>query len=178
MSFRITICVSLVIFIQAAVLTAEDSSEYVLPYSQKESHKLLQGHNGPWGHKGHCEFAYDFQMAVGTPVHASRSGKVVHLEESHRDSTRKAGEENVVVVRHDDGTYARYYHLTQNGVTVAVGDDVKKNQPIGLSGDSGASAGPHLHFDVTKGCFEWGCQTIKIDFRNTRENPLKQGDSY
>jgi murein DD-endopeptidase MepM/ murein hydrolase activator NlpD len=94
------------------------------------------------------------------------------------DSTRKAGEENVIVIRHRDGTYGRYYHLTHNGARVAVGDDVKENQVIGLSGDSGASAGPHLHFDVTKDCYNWGCQTIQMNFRDTKENPLKQGNSY
>ena len=178
MAFKLATCVVLVIFVQALVLTAEGSPEYVLPYAQNASYEVLQGYNGPWGHVGHSTFAYDFQMPIGTNVHVARSGKVVHLEESHRDSTRKPGEENVVVIRHIDGTYGRYYHLTQNGVEVAVGDDVKQGQLIGLSGDSGASAGPHLHFDVTKSCFEWGCQTIKIDFSNTKENPLKQGVSY
>lgn len=99
------------------------------------------------------------------------------VEQPYMDSTRKAGEENVIVIQQADGSYARYYHLTHNGARVAVGDDVKQNQIIGLSGDSGASAGPHLHFDVTRDCFEWGCQTIQIDFRNTEENPLKQGKS-
>lgn len=132
----------------------------------------------PGGHQGHCSFAYDFQMPIGTPVHAARSGKVVHVEQSHKDATRKPGEENVVVIQHDDGTYARYYHLTQNGAKVAVGKDVKQKQLIALSGDSGASAGPHLHFDVTKECFKWGCQTIKMEFHNTKQNPLKAGEFY
>lgn len=168
----------MVIFVQAPVLISEESVKYVLPYAPGASYRVLQGYNGPWGHDSHSAFAYDFQMPIGTQVHAARSGKVVRVEESHMDSTRKPGDENVVVIRHDDGTYGRYYHLTRNGAEVAVGDDVKQGQLIGFSGDSGASAGPHLHFDVTESCFEWGCQTIKIDFLNTRENPLKQGDSY
>ena len=178
MNFKIANYVVLVTFVQALVLTAEVSSEYVLPYAQKASYKLLKGYNGPWGHEGHSAFAYDFQMPIGTAVHAARSGKVVHVEQRYSDSTRKPGEENVVVIQHDDGTYARYYHLTKNGASVAIGDDVKQQQIIGLSGDSGASAGPHLHFDVTKDCFKWGCQTIKINFRNSRDNPLKQGATY
>jgi murein DD-endopeptidase MepM/ murein hydrolase activator NlpD len=175
---KISICLFLVMFVQVIVLADKESSRYVLPYDHRESYKLLQGYNGPWGHEGHCAFAYDFQMEIGTPVHAARAGIVVHVEQSNADSTRKPGEENVIVVRHTDGTYGRYYHLTHNGAKVAVGDEVKQNQLIGLSGDSGASAGPHLHFDVTTNCFEWGCQTIQIDFRNTEENPLKQGKSY
>lgn len=49
------------------------------------------------------------QMPIGTHVQAARAGKVVHVEERYMDSTRKAGEENVIVIRHDDGPYARYY---------------------------------------------------------------------
>ncbi len=178
MYLRIAIALLSITLAQPVAIKAGESSRYVLPYAQTTSFKLLQGYNGPWGHEGHAAFAYDFQMPIGTPVHAARAGEVVHLEERHIDSTRKAGEENVVVIRHDDGTFARYYHLTQNGVKVAVGDRVKQNAVIGLSGDTGASAGAHLHFDVTQGCFKWGCQTIKIEFHNVKENPLQQGKSY
>jgi murein DD-endopeptidase MepM/ murein hydrolase activator NlpD len=160
------------------LLTDGTAPSYVLPYAKDSSHKILQAFNGPYGHEGHAAFAYDFQMPIGTPVHAARSGKVVHVESRHKDATRKAGEENVIVIRHDDGTFARYYHLTQNGVKVALGEEVTQIQMIGLSGDSGASAGPHLHFDVTKDCFEWGCQTVKFEFQNVKENPLQAGKSY
>jgi murein DD-endopeptidase MepM/ murein hydrolase activator NlpD len=166
------------IFLQTVALVAEESSKYLLPYPETTKYKLLQGYEGPWGHEAHAAFAYDFQMPIGTPVHAARSGKVVHVEQGHKDSTRKGGEENVVVIQHDDGTFARYYHLTQNGAKVALGESVKQKQVIGLSGDSGASAGPHLHFDVTRDCFKWGCQTIKMEFHNTKENPLKAGEVY
>jgi murein DD-endopeptidase MepM/ murein hydrolase activator NlpD len=160
------------------LFASESSPSYFLPYSEGSSYKILQAYNGPWGHEGHAAFAYDFQMPIGTEVHAARSGKVVHLVERNKDSTKKPGEENVVVIQHEDGTYARYYHLTQNGVKVGVGDQVKHKQLIALSGDSGASAGAHLHFDVTKDCYEWGCQTIEIQFANVKDNPLKVGNSY
>ncbi|WP_277619852.1 M23 family metallopeptidase [Chryseobacterium angstadtii] len=47
---------------------------------------------------------------------------------------------------HPDGTFAQYYHLKQNGVKVNIGDQVKKGDVIGLSGNTGWSKGPHLHF--------------------------------
>jgi murein DD-endopeptidase MepM/ murein hydrolase activator NlpD len=154
-------------------------SAYVLPYPGSTGRKVLQGYTGPWGHQGHAEFSYDFEMPIGSPVVASRSGEVVHLVEHHKDGTRKPGDENVVVVRHADGTFARYYHLTTDGVLRTVGDKVTRGQRIARSGDSGASAGPHLHFDVTKGCFEWGtCQTIPIEFASVTENPLRPGSVY
>ena len=117
-------------------------------------------------------------MPIGSSVIAARAGEVVHVVENNEDGTRKPGQENVVIIRHADSTFARYYHLTKEGVLVSVGEKVEKGQKIGLSGDSGASAGPHLHFDVTKGCYDWGCQTISIDFEGVKENPLKQGEVY
>lgn len=153
-------------------------NSYVLPYPKGSGYKLLQGYNGPYGHKGHAEFAYDFQMPIGTPLIAARAGEVVKVVENNNDATRKPGEENVVVIKHADGTFGRYYHLTKDGVLVSVGDRVAQGSKVGLSGDSGASAGPHLHFDVTKDCHEWGCQTIPISFANVKQNPLKQGEVY
>ena len=171
------ICILLVLLFQTLLVAAE-SGEYVLPFANDSKHKLLQGYNGPWGHTGHCAYAYDFQMPIGTVVHAARSGKVVHVEQQFPDATRKPGQENVIVIQHQDGTFARYYHLTQKGSRVAVGEEVQQHQVIGLSGDSGASAGPHLHFDVTRECYKWGCQTIEVNFKNAKENPLAQGNSY
>lgn len=161
----------------ASIYGGSSHQGYVLPFADG-SFKLLQGYNGPYGHTGHAEFAYDFQMPIGTTVIASRSGEVVSVVEKNSDGTRKPGEENVVVVRHSDGTFARYYHLTKDGALVSVGAKVKQGDKIGLSGNSGASAGAHLHFDVTKTCYEWGCQTIEIEFSNAKENPLKAGETY
>ena len=51
-------------------------------------------------------------------------------------------------------TYAVYGHLTHGGSKVEVGDTVTQGQLIALSGNSGMSRGPHLHFAV-KRCGEW-----------------------
>jgi len=150
----------------------KNEAAYVLPYPVGVSYPLLQGYHGKWGHEGAAAYAYDFQLPLGSLVTAARGGTVVKIETSHRDGTRKPGEENFVFVSHGDGTFSRYYHLAQGGVLVAAGDRVLPGQEIGRSGDSGASAGPHLHFDVTKECAEWGCQTVPISFTNTTENPL------
>jgi len=55
---------------------------------------------------------------------------------------------NFVAVRHDDGSYGRYYHLKRGGATRAVGDRVDRGDVIAYSGNTGYTGGPHLHFDV------------------------------
>jgi murein DD-endopeptidase MepM/ murein hydrolase activator NlpD len=117
-------------------------------------------------------------MPVGSPVTAARGGRVVAIEERFVDFTRKGGEENYVVIDHGDSTFARYYHLTKDGALVEVGATVAPGDTIGRSGSTGASAGPHLHFDVTRGCFPWGCQTIETRFSNASPDSMASGVTY
>jgi murein DD-endopeptidase MepM/ murein hydrolase activator NlpD len=155
-----------------------DDASYLLPFPVGDSARLIQGNNGPWGHTGHAAYAFDFIMPTGSPVTSARRGRVVAVEEQFIDGNRTPGQENYVVVRHADGTFGRYYHLTKDGVLVDVGQDVAAAQVVGRSGNTGASAGPHLHFDVTRACREWGCQTIQIRFRNAGADSLAQGRYY
>lgn len=97
-------------------------------------------------------YAVDVAMPIGTDVLAMRAGTVVSVEESYFDGDNLFGHENHVFVRHEDGSVARYLHLTNQGALGEVGDVVSQGQRIGLSGHTGNSSEPHLHFDVTRGC--------------------------
>jgi murein DD-endopeptidase MepM/ murein hydrolase activator NlpD len=154
---------------------------YILPYPAGASHVVVQGFIGRYGHTDAVAFAYDFTADIGSPVTAARGGGVVHVVESNADSPPRQpqpGRENVVVVDHGDDTFGRYYHLTQNGADVSVGDHVAQGQAIGRSGNSGSSFLPHLHFDVTRGCHEWGCQTVEFSFADVTDDPLVERQSY
>ena len=159
-------------------VAAPDDSSYVLPFPVGVGRQLIQGNNGPWGHTGPIAFAFDFVMPIGSPVTAARGGEVVKIEKRFRDGTKVPGEENYIFIRHADGTFGRYYHLTFGGALVDSGARVKRGDLIGRSGTSGASAGPHLHFDVTRECATWGCQTIPIVFRNAGADSLIAGTTY
>jgi murein DD-endopeptidase MepM/ murein hydrolase activator NlpD len=160
------------------VAATADLPDYLLPFPPGDSARLIQGNNGPWGHSGAAAFAFDFIMPIGSPVTAARGGRVVAAEGRYRDGNRTPGEENFVVVQHADGTFGRYYHLTERGALAAVGAAVAAGDTIARSGNTGASAGPHLHFDVTRGCLAWGCQTIPVRFRNAGADSLAAGRTY
>ena len=124
------------------------TSPYRLPYTAGSSYLLSQSNcptNSSWGH--HNWFAYDFELPMNTPVLAIAGGRVIATKELNPDGTREcnAGKENYIFVEHGDRTVANYVHLIQNGVEVEVGDLVERGQLLGYSGDSGCSAGPHLH---------------------------------
>ncbi|MEM7163348.1 MAG: M23 family metallopeptidase [Bacteroidota bacterium] len=131
-------------------LTQHDSDfVYELPFAKGQEFIIGQGYNGSFSHKG--EYALDFDMDIGTPIHAARKGIVVDIEEKHKKAclqARCSEYNNFVLIYHDDGSFAEYSHLQHNGVLVQKGDFVEAGQKIAYSGNTGWSSGPHLHFMV------------------------------
>ena len=128
----------------------EDSSfVYALPFEQGSSHFIVQGYYSAYSHKNRA--AIDFKMKKGTKVLAARDGVVIRLKEDGEKgglNKKYRQDGNLVVIQHEDGTRAGYWHLQKNGVLVNIGDTVQQGQVIALSGKTGYSALPHLHFLV------------------------------
>ncbi|MFJ6719221.1 MULTISPECIES: M23 family metallopeptidase [unclassified Streptomyces] len=84
----------------------------------------------------------DFIASTGTTVKAVGAGTVV-------TAGWGGAYGNEVVIRHADGKYSQYGHLSQ--LSVSVGQSVTAGQRIGLSGATGNVTGPHLHFEIRTG---------------------------
>jgi murein DD-endopeptidase MepM/ murein hydrolase activator NlpD len=149
----------------------DDSAVYRLPYAAGRSYRVLQGYGSRFSHTGLEEFAVDFRMPEGTPVHAARGGIVARVEESHSRGCWEDGcgdYANYIVILHDDLTTGEYYHLQQDGALVEPGDRVVAGQEIGRSGNTGHTTTPHLHFAVYRAA-EWGrTQSIPVRFATAR----------
>lgn len=135
--------------LQKGKLKDDSSFVYQLPYEENKTHLLVQGYFSHYTHKHRA--ALDFKMKKGTKVCAARSGIVVRLKEDGKKGgsnikNRTFG--NFVVIQHEDSSRTGYWHLQFNSVFVNVGDTVKQGQLIGLSGNSGYTYFPHLHFIV------------------------------
>lgn len=83
----------------------------------------------------------DFRAHTGTEVHVTGAGKVT-LAGSN------GGYGNMVEVDHGNGLTTRYAHLSR--VLVKVGDRLKAGDAVGLSGTTGRSTGPHIHYEVRR----------------------------
>ncbi|HYF31950.1 MAG TPA: M23 family metallopeptidase [Chitinophagaceae bacterium] len=128
-----------------------DDTSYVywLPYEKGKSYLLIQGANSKMSHQQ--ELSLDFKMKKGSKVCAARAGTVVDARgDSDKGGLKDANysDGNYVIIRHDDGSTAYYWHLDKNGAYVKAGEHVKKGQLIGASGNTGYTAFPHLHFQV------------------------------
>lgn len=126
--------------------------EYAYPLQTSEL-RIEQGWGGGYSHHdAQSRHAVDFAAGIGTPVIAARTGTVMEVEADFAraglDAETFAGRANFVRIVHDDGTMALYAHLDVDGVLVRVGQRVRKGEAIGFSGNTGFTAGPHLHFTV------------------------------
>lgn len=154
----------------------DDDYAYLLPFEHGTKRRLSQGFNGSFSHFGENQYAVDFDMPVGTPIHAARGGIVAEVkEDSNRGgpSVSYSGDGNYVLVAHTDGTFGNYVHLRRDGAIVEPGDIVAAGEIIAYSGNTGRSSGPHLHFDVRIPTEDGRMQSIPFRFRgnNTVEDP-------
>ncbi|WP_137988653.1 M23 family metallopeptidase [Streptomyces vilmorinianum] len=86
----------------------------------------------------------DFAVPVGTAVKAAGAGTVVKAGPNGGGDGPAYG--NAIVVKHANGKYSQYAHLSK--IKVSVGQKVAAGQTIALSGNTGNSSGPHLHFEI------------------------------
>jgi murein DD-endopeptidase MepM/ murein hydrolase activator NlpD len=150
----------------------DDRFVYSLPYAAGQAFLVSQADDGPFSHSGPERHAIDWQMPEGTPVLAARGGVVVGTRD---DSTtggpdrRFLNSANYILIEHSDGTIGNYAHLLKHGIRVKVGQTITAGAVIGLSGNTGFSSGPHLHFSVFKTKDGRERESIPIRFRTENE---------
>jgi murein DD-endopeptidase MepM/ murein hydrolase activator NlpD len=133
--------------------TQERIYNYAPPFSSYKPMEVSQGFKGQFSHSEvpHL-YAIDIAMPIGTQITASRAGTVIAMKNDYAfagtNSSFFYDKANYVQIYHEDGSYATYAHMLMGKVMVEVGDTVEKGQLLGLSGTSGFSTGPHLHFVI------------------------------
>jgi len=96
-------------------------------------------HKGNYHHDG-----IDIGLPKGTEVLAAGDGRVSYFSNSNLE----AGFGSYLEIDHGNGVVTRYSHLEK--ISVKWGQKIKQGQVIGLSGSSGGSVAPHLHYEVLK----------------------------
>ena len=155
--------------LQKGIIKDDTSFVYLLPFETKRSHLLVQGYFGKFSHKERA--ALDFKMKRGTNILAARDGIVTRVKQDGdkggwNPKYRQYG--NNIIIQHSDNSRSGYWHLEKNGALVNVGDTVKQGQVIGLSGKTGYTAFPHLHFIVWRSDNRGQWQMIPTRFKTKK----------
>jgi hypothetical protein len=166
-------------------LTNNPKAIYRLPFDNIAGWRVSNGNwddpeqaHGDGNKKGLQAFAWDFVFdsnrdgkgEEGQNIRAARGGRVVVVVESESKNSFKSpdlckdGVGNYVVLDHGDGTFGTYWHLSKNSVIPKVGDPVSRGDKIALSGHTGVSSTPHVHFDVRTG---WNFNYSKCNLQGT-----------
>ncbi len=147
---------------------------YRLPYPGGVTWRVVQGNNTAGSHQGLFAYAWDFRMPVGSPISAARGGVVSAVKQDsdeHGWGPAYADKNNFILIDHGDDSTGEYLHIPRNGARVRVGQRVEAGEILGLSGFTGQTRGPHLHFMVqhtTPG--SWYAQSIPIAFADVEDS--------
>jgi hypothetical protein len=112
-------------------------------------------------HDSMYEYDLPFEKGNSFKLHQAYNGRFSHQNKSCIQYC------NSVIIYHNDGTFGEYAHIKFNGSKVNVGDSVKQGDIIALSGNTGFTLGPHLHFE---------CYLPGLEKRRTVETYFKIGD--
>lgn len=104
-------------------------------------------------HKG-----IDISVPIGTPIYATADGVIEYIQENMENGGK------YIVVKHANNFRTAYFHLSNNRI-MKTGDTVQAGCLIGISGNTGPSTGPHLHYAIyyTEPGKKFGWSTDAID---------------
>ena len=120
--------------------------------------------NGYYPKSGKFHGAVDYAVPSGSTVVAGADGVVLVTA----NLTTSYG--TYVVIRHANGLQSYYAHGTRGSIVVSPGQTVKQGQKIMLSGNTGNSTGPHLHFEVRKSPYNYKSNSTAYG-QDSRVNP-------
>ncbi|MGW0468685.1 M23 family metallopeptidase [Streptomyces sp. NPDC003027] len=126
---------------KAAPKAAKKNPAWVKPVTSYTLTASFNQGGAMWSHK---HSGQDFAVPVGTAVKAAGAGTVVKAGPNGGGDGPAYG--NAIVVKHANGKYSQYAHLSK--INVHIGQKVAAGQKIALSGNTGNSSGPHLHFEI------------------------------
>jgi len=110
------------------------------PYGPRKRHPITG--------KSTFHHGVDVAMPIGTPLIAGADGQI-----AHKGNGASGG--HTLIIRHSGNFHTVYYHLKEESHK-RIGARVKAGDVVATSGNTGASTGPHLHFEVRPHSRTWG----------------------
>lgn len=152
-------------------LNGYSKKTYFINFSFLKKYRISSNFNlhriNPVTHRVTPHLGVDFAMPQGTPVLATTNGKIIKA-----CFNKIAG--FYITLKDQDHYMTKYMHLKK--ILVKTGDIVKIGQRIGLSGNTGRTTGPHLHYEI------WidnhAVNPVKIMFKHSNTLNKKEKKTY
>lgn len=127
--------------------------EVSLPLPNNKAVRIIQGHHGAFSHnKKYSRFAIDFDLKIDDTIFAAFEGFAVQVSEGNTQGGKDLKwldySNKIIIFNPETGLFFQYSHLKHNGALVEQGDWVVQGQALGLTGMTGYTDIPHLHFNV------------------------------
>ncbi|MEK7990045.1 MAG: S-layer homology domain-containing protein, partial [Thiotrichaceae bacterium] len=150
---------------------AQEHNGYYAPYKAGTSIKVSQASNGTVSHYGKG-YAYAIDFAGTFDIYAAKDGTVDVVgtdsykpEHCKNNPSHWHGAANYIRIKHDDGLYTYYYHFAS--INVSEGKRVTRGQTkLGISGNTGCSTAPHLHFQLANAASMGRANSINVVFED------------
>ena len=107
----------------------------------------------------------DFAAPSGTPIYAAGNGVVER-------ASRYGGYGNYVRIQHANGYETAYAHMLRYGPGVKAGHRIRQGEIVGYVGTTGASTGPHLHYEVLVNGSQVNAMSLKLPTGRKLEGPI------
>lgn len=118
-----------------------DMTPTIWPTDSRKITSTFGYRKDPFNSRAAFHSGLDISADLNSPVYSTADG-VVHYIGNDRSPGKN------IIINHGNGIQTRYMHL--NDILVEEGEQVKKGQKIALSGNTGRSTGPHVHYEVIK----------------------------
>ena len=149
----IVVCISLLLFglfflpMANTVTQATEEAEmkFVCPIQKGHVTARFGSMDDPITKKKMFHKAIDIAASVGTEIYAAADGTVSSVTSQYQ---QEEGYGKNIIIHHANGYTTRYAKLDK--ILVKEGQSVKAGEKIALSGNTGRSTGPHLHFELLK----------------------------
>ncbi|NEM97370.1 M23 family metallopeptidase [Pontibacter burrus] len=154
-----------------------------LPFPKNKAYRVIQANNTNYTHNSDwARYAVDFDMAVNDTICAATRGFVVGVIDDYKlggtGAEWKPYANYITIYEPNSGLFTQYVHLVYKGSLVKIGDIIESGQPIALSGNTGQTNAPHLHFNcLVPANTNDGLKSVPFEFLGGyKSQELKNGD--
>lgn len=139
------------------IASVGSTASWLWPINSYSISSYFQYRFSPINGKRELHTGLDIASKYGTPIYAANNGTI--------ESVSRAGSYGYhIIINHGNGYWTLYAHMSRFAAGMKEGTVVARGDVIGYVGATGAATGPHLHYEIRKGCGKYGCYVDPLPY--------------